>query len=260
MEEPQYFNLEYRSGGRWSSEELYEEEGDFQDEYRSTGARSNDRRYSPELDNGNFSTPLFPIDPEASSHEEYFTPPTEEERYLEALRKCADVIIGGEPMVALPADAIWSELWLSKAVFVFHTTEAQMRVRTIANLWQDINGIEDVLNLTIRFGIPLTLYLKEEDIGLFRREHLSIRELGLSAAMYEPGFVESPLLEQGSPESTYGSYTSRLDTLFARHHSGVFIAEGGILSWIAQLYAPDLVASSCRGPRSESRNSGEASI
>ncbi|KAJ7263770.1 hypothetical protein C8J57DRAFT_1512572 [Mycena rebaudengoi] len=236
MEDPLDFNLEYQSGSYRSSDENVRDSNSF------------DEGYGENADVYSNSQPEFPIDPGSSSHEEYATPIPEEELYSEALRKLSDVIIGGEPCVALPEGATWSELWLSKAILVFHSKEVQIRVRTFANLRSDVENVVDVLNLMIRYGLPLTLYLKEEDIKIFRRPHLSVRELGLVAASYEPGHVESPLQDLGSPESTYGAYTSRLDGIFARAHTPSFIAEGGMLSWIAQLYAPDLVARFMEGP------------
>ncbi|KAJ7246354.1 hypothetical protein C8J57DRAFT_1523484 [Mycena rebaudengoi] len=225
----------------------------YEGKYRSTSYRSSDEAADEvslgdsEL-NGVEREPEFPIDLGSSSHEEYSTPIPDEERYAQALMAQSRIILGGEPCVALPAGASWSDLWLSKAVLVFHTQEAQARVRTFANLRTDVENIVDVLNLTIRYGIPLTLYLKEDDIKLFRQPSLTYQELLLVAAMYEPGYVESPLQELASPESTYGAYTARMGAIFARPHAPAFIGEGGMLSWIAQVYAPGLVARFMEGP------------
>ncbi|KAJ6590389.1 hypothetical protein DFH09DRAFT_908381, partial [Mycena vulgaris] len=65
---------------------------------------------------------------------------------------------------------------------------------------------------------------------------------------YAPGYVDSQLRYGLGHASLYGKYLGRIRDLLARPHAIAFISQGGLLSFVAQLYDEHLVFRFLRGP------------
>ncbi|KAJ7264719.1 hypothetical protein C8J57DRAFT_1623610 [Mycena rebaudengoi] len=219
---PIFYDLEYHSNRDLSDGPL-----SFMDEYnhaRTDAEPGNNAGAGGDDPPGTRETITFPPEVGASPHESYVEPRWNEENFRLELKSLAKVIISSDPAVEMVKTVTWNPLWLQKAVFIFDTVPAQIRLRLIANIYHGVDNIEDVLNTAILYGLPLQkLFVKSGDIPLFKQPELSTLELNTIA------------------EENVG-------VVLNRPHAGAFVAEGGMLSWITQMFDKDLVNRFARGP------------
>ncbi|KAJ7832702.1 hypothetical protein B0H13DRAFT_1914904 [Mycena leptocephala] len=120
----------------------------------------------------------------------------------------------------------WNHDWLSKAILIC-----------------------DIFNMAICYGAAFELYIKQTDtrkVGM-PTQVTSLLQFTLHAT-YTVGFTDIFLDFGAGGVTCYGRYLSQILALLNRPHAVAFIAAGGILSFIAQLYNEELVCRFLEGP------------
>ncbi|KAJ7827584.1 hypothetical protein B0H13DRAFT_1656833 [Mycena leptocephala] len=145
-------------------------------------------------------------------------------------------------------DGWWNHDWLSKAILVCEDYRTYVRMKTWAACC-DAKDICDILNMAICYGAAFELCVRQTDarkVGM-PTQVTSLLQSTLHAT-YAVGFTEI-FLDFGAGGATcYGRYLSQILALLSRPHAVAFIAAGGILSFIAQLYNKELVCRFLEGP------------
>jgi hypothetical protein len=112
----------------------------------------------------------------------------------------------------------------------------------------DVMDMVGILNLAIRFGLRFGLYMKASEVREFYERNMTDLDRHTLAAMYAPGYVDECLAYGTGGMAAYGRYLIIIRALLERPHAIAFIFAGGILSFIAQFYNPDLVRRALQGP------------
>ncbi|KAJ7846459.1 hypothetical protein B0H13DRAFT_2363010 [Mycena leptocephala] len=127
-------------------------------------------------------------------------------------------------------DIWWNRTWLEKVMLICEDSRTRVRMKT----WAACCGFQDIcdmLNMVLCYGAPIALYVN------FTLESL-----------YDIGFVESYLQFGSGGATCYGRYLAQILALLSCPHAIAFIAAGGILSFITQIYDKELVYRFLEGP------------
>ncbi|KAJ7854022.1 hypothetical protein B0H13DRAFT_1903834 [Mycena leptocephala] len=167
---------------------------------------------------------------------------------IHAIESWSSGITELKPPVLWEDDGWWNHDWLSKAILVCEDYRTYIRMKTWAACC-DAKDICDILNMAICYGAAFELYVRQTDarkVGM-PTQVTSLLQSTLHAT-YAAGFTEI-FLDFGAGGATcYGRYLSQILALLSRPHAVAFIAAGGILSFIAQLYNKELVCRFLEGP------------
>ncbi|KAF8152125.1 hypothetical protein K438DRAFT_1987934 [Mycena galopus ATCC 62051] len=146
------------------------------------------------------------------------------------------------------AEWYWKVRWLEATILRCKDERALLRMK----VWTACLGFTDiveVINFAIGYGVPFQLYVKQSEVqnlGL-KVEMTELEGMALEA-MYSPGFVESPLEHGTGGGPLYARYLAHIRELLRRPHAPGFIYLGGLPSYIAQVYDPQLVDRLRLGP------------
>ncbi|KAJ6517107.1 hypothetical protein DFH09DRAFT_940508 [Mycena vulgaris] len=105
-----------------------------------------------------------------------------------------------------------------------------------------------VITRAIQFGIAFSLCIDTGDVRDFSNNNITPLDRNTLAALYAPGYVDAQLHYGLGDLALFGIYLGRIRELLAHPHAIAFIAQGGLLSFIAQLYDEQLVFRFLRGP------------
>ncbi|KAJ6485490.1 hypothetical protein DFH09DRAFT_949015 [Mycena vulgaris] len=105
-----------------------------------------------------------------------------------------------------------------------------------------------VLTRTIQFRIAFSLYIDARDARDFSNRNITPLNRSTLVALYAAGYVDSQLRYGLGQDTLYGEYLAKIRDLLTRPHAIAFIARGGLLSFIAQVYDEELVFRFLRGP------------
>ncbi|KAJ6493582.1 hypothetical protein C8R47DRAFT_975243 [Mycena vitilis] len=144
-------------------------------------------------------------------------------------------------------DWYWALLWLDKSYLVLNDPRAAIYLKTLAAC-NEIMDMVGVLNHAIRFGIQFGLYVKASEVREFRDRNMTDLEKNTLAALYAPGYVDECIPYTIGGAAAYGKYLATIRNLLSRPHATAFIQAGGILSFIATFYDPDLIRRLMQGP------------
>ncbi|KAJ7109092.1 hypothetical protein C8R44DRAFT_884183 [Mycena epipterygia] len=144
----------------------------------------------------------------------------------------APLLVQKEPEREYSDEWLWDIEWLDKAYLVCKDkrTLVCMKILAIGHLDLDIVGI---LTLSIKYGFALGLYVEEGVIREFSNRNITTLTRLTVATLYASGYVDTQL-----------KYTLGFETQYAV----AFIAAGGVLSYVAQMYDENLVFRFLRGP------------
>ncbi|KAJ7094088.1 hypothetical protein C8R44DRAFT_890456 [Mycena epipterygia] len=120
-----------------------------------------------------------------------------------------------------------------------------MKILAICNPGLDIVGL---LTLCVKYGFPFGLYIKTSEVRQFSNRNITSLTRNTLASLYAPGYVDEQLKYSLGFSSQYNAYKALVGPLLARPEAVAFIAAGGILSYIAQLYDDNLAFRFLRGP------------
>ncbi|KAJ6525791.1 hypothetical protein DFH09DRAFT_860026, partial [Mycena vulgaris] len=141
----------------------------------------------------------------------------------------------------------WNPLLIEKGVLLFDDPRAQVRMRAWPCIFKDINSIEDLLTLAIRFAIPFFLCIRQKDVSHFAQSQISDMERKTLPATLEPGFSELSLTWNGGP-NTRTAYMNLAGNVVRKPWAGAFLALGGIINRIALWIDIDLPHRYAQGP------------
>ncbi|KAJ7443798.1 hypothetical protein FB451DRAFT_1413425 [Mycena latifolia] len=190
----------------------------------------------------------FPAPP-SPSHSDYERRFRDEAEAIEALHAWAPSVVEMEPRMPALNPEDWDIAWLSDALFMCEDPRSVIRLKTLTACNGNIRVMEDVLELAVRFGIPFQLYIRSSQVCSFGPSRVSPLAANTLGSVYEPGFNDLPLFHGvGGGAATYGWYRSQLYHLLDRPHAVAFIGMGGVLSYVASLYNPELVKRFMQGP------------
>ncbi|KAJ7336434.1 hypothetical protein DFH08DRAFT_706650 [Mycena albidolilacea] len=145
-------------------------------------------------------------------------------------------------------DPVWNKSWLDRAILVFKDPRTHVRMKLIANCFCDVDCIEDVLTAAWKFGLPFQLFLPESETRFFADRSMSrMDELALPK-LYGSGFTERFLTKAAGPQAQYAAWIVSASEVVRRPNAVAFIAEGGIVSEIAQVIDPSLIHRFTKGP------------
>ncbi|KAJ7693476.1 hypothetical protein B0H16DRAFT_1751490 [Mycena metata] len=158
-------------------------------------------------------------------------------------------VLEEEPCVGPYEHLQWNQLWLDKCVLAFDKPEDALRMKTVATVNPNVTSIQDVLEISIRHGLPVPLYLPVDCVREFKDHSVSPLTLRTQGARYEPGYLDHPLIWKTNGSAlVYGQYEAGLQDLLNRDNAVAFIGLGGSLCYIAEKYNLDLVQRFARGP------------
>ncbi|KAJ7729519.1 hypothetical protein DFH07DRAFT_969483 [Mycena maculata] len=160
-----------------------------------------------------------------------------------AIKSWAPVITDPTPPLPATSEWYWNLDWLNKAIIVCDDPCAILQMKT----WVVVSGITDVVflfNMAIRYGVPFKLMVKQSDVRKIDLVELHIQASWVEAlqGLYAPGFTETNLDYGKGGATTYHRYRDQVDALLKCPHTTAFIAAGGILSFLAQLYDDEIVS------------------
>ncbi|KAF8132689.1 hypothetical protein K438DRAFT_1787839 [Mycena galopus ATCC 62051] len=156
-----------------------------------------------------------------------------------------------EPAPTRPgrADAVFNEKWLDKAILRFKDSRSHIRGKIIANCYNDMKKLQDLLNAIWKFGIPFNLYIPETDVGSFTDWTASPWDELAQSSVYELGYSERFMTKvSGSAKTQFGIWVTSTTEVVKCPNGVGFIYEGGIYSELAQALNPTLVERWSRGP------------
>ncbi|KAJ7206988.1 hypothetical protein C8J57DRAFT_1541138 [Mycena rebaudengoi] len=157
---------------------------------------------------------------------------------------------------SIPDEFSFNPDWLCKSVLVLDDSRSLTRMKVFANCAEQVQSVEEVLKLALRFGIPFDLFVKAKDTPSFGHTAISYLDRIALPSVYNAGFVEPSLEYAKGGAVLYGQYMNDLKDLMTRPNAVAFIAMGGMASWIAQLYN-DSRAVTWKDPRLNSQSSAE---
>ncbi|KAJ6526120.1 hypothetical protein DFH09DRAFT_1415979 [Mycena vulgaris] len=146
----------------------------------------------------------------------------------------------------------WNIEWLQNSILVCDDFRSFVRFKTWAACDDSINDVITILNKAIRSGVPFGIYVRQ---GSARKlgdlQPLTALQLATSASLYSLGYTDT-LLEYGSGGvRLFFRYTSQVGALLSRPHAVAFIAAGGILSFLAQMFDAELLNRFRNGPSAQ---------
>ncbi|KAJ6458027.1 hypothetical protein DFH09DRAFT_822722, partial [Mycena vulgaris] len=146
-----------------------------------------------------------------------------------------------------PRKVEWDRLTLEKGVLVFDSASSQLRMRTWSCVLKNMNRIEDLLNLAIRFAVPFSIFIRMKDLPDFAPESISEVEKRTLPGTLEPGFMETRLVWMGG-ENTRTSFLDLAAKMLRRPWAGIFLTMGGFANRIALWIDVDLPHRLAKGP------------
>ncbi|KAJ6480681.1 hypothetical protein C8R47DRAFT_1284561 [Mycena vitilis] len=144
-------------------------------------------------------------------------------------------------------DWYWALLWLDHSYLVFKDPRSMVYLKVLAACTDAMDMI-GVLSLALRFGISFGLYTKASVVREFRERNMTDLERNTLAALYAPGYVDECIPYTIGGVAAYGKYLATINNLLNRPHATAFLYAGGILSFIACFYNPDLIRRLMGGP------------
>ncbi|KAJ7176695.1 hypothetical protein C8R46DRAFT_1029989 [Mycena filopes] len=150
---------------------------------------------------------------------------------------------GPEPV----EDLYWALLWIEKSYLVCKDERTLVRMKAIAARRGSTDFLE-ILNLAVRYGLPFGLHMSTSDIREFKALNTPALERLAWNALYAPGYVDTCIAYGKGGAEAYARYLRIVADVLCRPNAIGFIFAGGILSFIAQLYDPDLFARLRQGP------------
>ncbi|KAJ7859426.1 hypothetical protein B0H13DRAFT_1901449 [Mycena leptocephala] len=164
-----------------------------------------------------------------------------QEEAVQAIQEWSTLITELRAPIVWNTDIWWNRTWLEKAILVCEDARTRVRMKT----WAACCGLTDlcdVLNMALCYGAPFALYVKLANVRkVGMPTHISSLIRSTLESLYDVGFQESFLQFGTGGASCYGCYLAQILALLSRPHAIAFIAAGGILSFIAQIYDKELV-------------------
>ncbi|KAJ7656166.1 hypothetical protein DFH06DRAFT_1411970 [Mycena polygramma] len=218
----------------------YRSEASFDDEFQ--GLTGDDMEAPPSPS----ATPPLTVFPSPEAHDyNRFTTRGEAVAALMAwVEKMAQL---APPSPDPGTDWYWALLWLDHSYLVLKDPRASVYLKMLAACTDAMDMI-GVLNLAIRYGIPFGLYVKASAVREFRERNMTDLERNTLSALYAPGYVDECIPYTIGGVAAYGKYLATIGNLLNRPHATAFIYAGGILSFIATFYNPDLIRRLMGGP------------
>ncbi|KAJ7835421.1 hypothetical protein B0H13DRAFT_1913574 [Mycena leptocephala] len=168
---------------------------------------------------------------------------------VDAILEWAPAVTDLEPQISEYEGLQWNKKWLIHAVLVCEDKRSLLRFKVYAAAFEGLTEIKDILEMGIRFGISFKLYIPVSKAREFADSGISLLERQSMAAMYAPGYVDSPIAwGNEGPAANYGVYLVSLFHLLKLPHAIAFVSLGGILRYIAEVYDKDIVHRWVRGP------------
>jgi hypothetical protein len=188
------------------------------------------------------------VDSETKAHVKYITHYSSRAEAVTYLKKNMLRVTEIWPTRLERPDPVWNKNWLDRAILVFKDPRTHVRRKLIANCFCDVENIGDVLMAAWKFGLPFHLFLPESDTRLFGDWTMSrMDELALPK-LYGSGFTKRFLTKVNGPQAQYAAWIASASEVFRRPNAVAFIAEGGIVSEIAQVIDPTLIHRFAKGP------------
>jgi hypothetical protein len=179
---------------------------------------------------------------------EYEPQYTSRDEAIQDLKASLDKISEKYPSLREKENLHWNRAWLDKAIIVFKDPRTHLRMKLLANCYYDAESIEDVLNMAWRFGFKFHLFVSVEDVESFSNANISSLDSLVFSKIYRTDFTERFMTWGVGGESQYVLWLSSAKGVVDRPNAVAFIAEGGILSYIAQVLDPDLIYRFVQGP------------
>ncbi|KAJ7353093.1 hypothetical protein DFH08DRAFT_661008, partial [Mycena albidolilacea] len=154
----------------------------------------------------------------------------------------------------------WKVRWLDATVLWCKDERTILRMKVWAACLNFTDMVE-VLNFALRYGVAFQLFVKlseVHDLGL--KVDLPASEVDALAAMYSPEFTESPLEYGTGGASLYARYLTKVKEVLRRPHATGFIYLGGLPSFVAQVYDPQLMDRLRLGPSHQITNFGRGEV
>ncbi|KAJ7499678.1 hypothetical protein FB451DRAFT_1014775 [Mycena latifolia] len=146
----------------------------------------------------------------------------------------------------------WNIDWVNQSILVCDDSRSLVQMKTWAICDEDATDFIEILNRAVRSGVSFALYIKIEDVNnMGPTTPITALQRHTLSSLYAPGHREPALAYETGGEALYARYLSRLDTLLPRLHAVAFIAAGGVVSFVAQLYAENLAERFREGPSAQ---------
>jgi hypothetical protein len=146
------------------------------------------------------------------------------------------------------SDPAWNKRWINRAILVCKDPRTHIRLKLVANCYCDVENVEDILNAAWKLGLPFQLYVPESETKHFADWTISrMDELALPK-LYGSGFTERFMTKAAGPQAQYAAWLASASEVLRRPNAVAFIAEGGIVSEIAQIIDPSLIHRFAKGP------------
>ncbi|KAJ6568331.1 hypothetical protein DFH09DRAFT_1080710 [Mycena vulgaris] len=171
-------------------------------------------------------SPEGEADEESDPRARYGINPTDKIDYLGAIMDWAPIVTTKDPRMYLPKNVVWDPLFLEKGILVFDSPDAQVRMRAWAAIFNNMNRIENLLNLAIRFAIPFFIFIRARDIPSFESKSIPEAERRTLPGTLEPGFTDTRLMWLGG-EATRASFLDLVAKMLWRPYAGAFLCLGG---------------------------------
>ncbi|KAJ6501826.1 hypothetical protein DFH09DRAFT_944593, partial [Mycena vulgaris] len=142
----------------------------------------------------------------------------------------------------------WNREWMDVAIFVFKDPRTHLRMKMIANLRDNAQNIENILNLACRWAMPFQLFIPQSCARAFSASSISDLDSLVLPAMYDLGYHETFMMYGNGGATAYARYCAIVRDLLGRPNAIAFIFEGGILSILAQVMCQDLIFRFVQGP------------
>ncbi|KAJ7675477.1 hypothetical protein B0H17DRAFT_1207663 [Mycena rosella] len=185
----------------------------------------------------------------ANPRENYWYQPVTKGNYLAAIMNIAPVLTPTEPTCEIAAIK-WDPLTLEKGILLFDDPRAQVRMCMWPNLFENMDSIEDLLNLAIRYGIPFNLFFKMSEILLFQEKaRVTDLECRTMPGTLEPDYSDTNLTWLGGV-NTLARYLDLAAILLKWLYAGAFLMMGGLANHIALWIEKTLPGRFAKGPSS----------
>ncbi|KAJ6482217.1 hypothetical protein C8R47DRAFT_981978 [Mycena vitilis] len=142
----------------------------------------------------------------------------------------------------------WNRTWLDKAILVCKDPRTHLRMKLLANCYDDADDITDILNMAWRFGFKFHLFIPQTDVDHFSNSNISAVDRLVLPKIYDVGFSERFMTWDMGGEMQYVKWLTSAKEIVERPNAVAFISEGGILSSIAQIIDPSLIHRFVQGP------------
>ncbi|KAJ7749146.1 hypothetical protein B0H16DRAFT_1319501 [Mycena metata] len=173
-----------------------------------------------------------------------------------ALKAVMSTIMELYPSHRERSDLVWNEEWLDKAIIVFKDPRTHLRMKILANCYQGVNDMRDILSTAWRFGFKMHLFVPLDSAPTFCTPLSDIESLTLPR-IYDPGFTERYLSKVPGRKAQYAMWLGSAKEITQQPNAVAFISEGGLLSEIAQIIDTDLIRRFAQGPSAQVSHFGK---